>query len=153
MAKFYEQTLPKVANLTERLEKLWPFRVDKDTGFAFETKKTDPVNTSFSWVKDDVLCLGKYNGLNGTIDNEDGEEQNVVPTYRIREYITLHEFGYHALFKPSLAEVAVFLPQELFDDFEKFWVMTEPVIVQGDTYFLGSSGYAHVGRTKVVHKC
>ncbi|AHA46247.1 hypothetical protein ISTM_349 [Insectomime virus] len=148
----YSQKIPKVDNLRERVEKLTPFWFDKESKMCFELKKNDGFNTSFVWGREEILCLGEYDDSYGVFIKE-GEEEKFVKAFESREYITYHMYGYHGCFKPSLSEVAAFLPQELFDDHEKLWVTSQAIYLSPEhCYPIGTDQGVHVAKTIVLFK-
>ncbi|AEA06961.1 conserved hypothetical protein [Lausannevirus] len=149
----YSQEMPELPReeLGKRVAKLVPFWVDKESKMCFELRKNDPFSTSFLWERKEVLCLGEM--VRDGVYIREGEEENLVNVFETREYITLHEFGYYAFFKPSLAEIARFLPKELFDDHEKLYVTSEALYMRkDDCYPIGTDQGVHVAKTTVLIK-
>lgn len=148
--KSYQQNVPKIPHdeLERRLDKLFPFWFDKDSKFCFELEKRDPYGTSFVWERKEIFCLGELVG--DVVCVREGDEEKLRQVFGSREYITYHTYGYHGFFKPTLAEVASFLPQELFDDAEKIYVTSEPLHMPGSDYPIGTNQGIHVARTTVL---
>lgn len=149
----YSQKMPDITGeeLRRRVEKLFPFWVDKESRMCFELEKGDCFWASFLWERKEILCLGEM--VRDRVCVREGEEEKLVDVFETREYITLHEFGYYAFFKPSLAEIAIFLPKELFDDHEKLYVTSEALYkTKDDCYPIGTDQGVHVAKTTVLIK-
>lgn len=149
----YSQKTPDVAGeeLRRRVEKLFPFWVDKESRMCFELEKGDSFWTSFLWGRKEILCLGEM--VRDRVCVREGEEETPVVVFETREYITFHTFGYYAFFKPTLAEIAKFLPKELFDDHEKLYVTSEALYKTKDDYYpIGTDQGVHVAKTTVLIK-
>ncbi|AMQ10588.1 hypothetical protein [Brazilian marseillevirus] len=147
----YSQEIPKITNAYERLEKMFPFWIDKESHLCFELEKRDPQNTSFVWERKEILCLGEMFG-DGVCVRE-GEEEKLVRVFESWTYITFHKYGYHGFFKPSLFEIAAFLPQKLFDEHEKLYVTSEAIYMSPEHYYpIGTDQGVHVAKTTVLYK-
>jgi len=69
--------------------------VRDENGRCFYIKPVDPREIAFTW---DPVLAGRASGIT-----------------RTETIYTLHRFGYHGLFKPSIAEVLSMVPQNLLD--------------------------------------
>jgi hypothetical protein len=69
---------------------------------------------------DTYLGATCWGGHIHTLDHD----RTLVPRLSVRDYVTLHTYGWVGFFKPTMAEVAKQLPAQLFDDFDEIYVTT-----------------------------
>nr|WRK65454.1 hypothetical protein MarFTME_409 [Marseillevirus futianmevirus] len=143
----YEQQLPQMEQqeLVERTRKMFPCFVDENN-MCFEAEKGDPFNETFLWNKTPLKYLGQFSGHHLFVDDGTGEG-TFKTTHRCHKFITMHEYSY--LFKPSLEEVARFLPKEIFEDNEKLYILTKGLYRDENSPFPVGTNNLHVAETFV----
>ncbi len=122
--KFKEKMLPKIekAELERRLKFISPCILQEREVLKLNSFG-DPINRSYSWEadKDDCTLVGTLTQSGIAVKDrpaEFGTDSWYMKSVasRIGEFITLHNFGYYGLYKPSIEEVLAQLPEELFDE-------------------------------------
>lgn len=143
----YSQELPQMSieELRERTSKMVPCCVD-ESGMCFELEKGDAFTQSFIWKKKIARYLGQFSEHGIFVDDGTGEG-TMKGIFDVYEYITMHKYAY--LFKPSLAEVARFLPRALFDDHEKLYIVTKGIYRTDDSPFPICNGTLHLAKSFV----
>nr|WNL50036.1 hypothetical protein MarFTMF_520 [Marseillevirus sp.] len=146
----YRQKLPEMDSdeLRKRTSKMFPFFVDKNK-MCFEAEKGDAFYQTFIYNKTPINYLGEFHDYGIFVDNGTGEG-TMTERFKTQKYITMHTYAY--LFKPSLAEVARFLPKELFDNNEKLYIMTKGIYRSDDHPFPIGNDSLHLAETFVCFK-
>ncbi|BAU80322.1 hypothetical protein A9K97_gp029 [Tokyovirus A1] len=146
----YYQELPQmdVEELRERTNKMFPCFVDENR-MCFEAEKGDVFNQTFLWDKTPINYLGEFSECGIFVDDGSAEGTR-TERFKVRKYITMHKYAY--LFKPSLAEVAMFLPKALFDNNEKLYIMTRGIYRDKDSPFPIGNDSIHLAETFVCFK-
>lgn len=102
-----ESWIPEITDerLAELVERIKPI-VRWDNGDQYYIEPVDPRGVAFTW---DPTPTKKAMGL--------------MP---IRDITTYHTFGYHGMFKPSIAEVLAMIPEDVIDEVVAFEIVELP---------------------------